>query len=208
MTTGINGTSKVVSPSKLAHVVLRTNKFEEQREFYKVFLGGYEVHGNDFITFITYDEEHHRIALLKTPGTKDKDFESCGLDHIAFTFETIKDLCMAYRQRKELGIEPGWCVNHGPTTSMYYRDVDGNTIETQIDNFDDPEEATRYMSRPEFAENAMGTDFDPEELCAAVLDRGEDEAKFKMPMPSGPRGPGDIKEVMGRVRAKVPLIKV
>ncbi|KAF9260578.1 Glyoxalase/Bleomycin resistance protein/Dihydroxybiphenyl dioxygenase [Marasmius fiardii PR-910] len=201
-------TNKVIPPSKLAHVVLRTNKFKEQREFYKTFLGGYEVHGTDFLTFITYDDEHHRIALFNDPSTRNKDYKTCGLEHIAFTFDSLKDLCTAYRQRKALGIEPGWCVNHGPTTSMYYRDMDGNMLETQADNFDDPEEATKYMLTPEFAENAAGTDFDPEELCEAVIDRGEDELKYKRPMPSGPRDHRDIEVIMERIKAKVPSVKV
>lgn len=41
---------------------------------------------------------------------RDKDMESAGLAHIAFTFDSLKDLCTAYKQRKALGIEPGWCV--------------------------------------------------------------------------------------------------
>lgn len=101
---------KVKSPSKLAHVVLQTNKFEQMREFYIKFLGGRLVHGNEYLCFITYDDEHHRIALVGNPNYKEKDMESCGLSHIAFTFDNLKDLCEAYKQRKALGITPGWCV--------------------------------------------------------------------------------------------------
>ena len=64
---------------------------------------------------------------------------------------------------------------------MYYRDPDGNQIETQVDNFDDPEEATRWMSSPEFLENSLGADFDPEELCRRV-ERGEDEGESAIEM--------------------------
>ena len=88
--------------------------------------------------------------------------------------------------------------NHGPTTSMYYQDPDGNQLEVQVDNFDSAEEATAMMAGPLFAENAIGTDFDPEELCAAV-DRGEDEAKLKIRKEVGPRGP----EVAPLVLAKI-----
>jgi catechol-2,3-dioxygenase len=49
---------KVVSPVMLAHVVLRTAKFREMEDFYVQFLGGKVTHGNDFLSFITYDEEH------------------------------------------------------------------------------------------------------------------------------------------------------
>ena len=53
------------------------------------------------------------------------------------------------------GIEPYWCLNHGPTTSMYYKDPDGNKVELQIDNFD-TDETNRWMGSGEFAQNPIG----------------------------------------------------
>lgn len=68
------------------------------------------MHANEYLAFITYDDEHHRVALVSVPGTTDKDHNSSGLLHMAFTFDSVKDLCTAYKQRKALGITPGWCV--------------------------------------------------------------------------------------------------
>lgn len=45
------------------------------------------------------------------------------------------------------------CVNHGPTTSIYYRDPDGNDIETQVDNFDTTAEADEFFASEAFAIN-------------------------------------------------------
>ena len=83
---------------------------------------------------------------------------------------------------------------------MYYRDPDGNQLETQVDNYDDPEEATAMMAGPEFAENALGVDYDPEELCAAV-DRGEDDTKLKLRKHDGPRGAEDVPVIMAKIHA-------
>lgn len=50
--------AKVVSPVKLAHVVLRTNNFAKMVQFYEDFLGGkasVEVPGQ--ISFLTYDDK-------------------------------------------------------------------------------------------------------------------------------------------------------
>jgi catechol-2,3-dioxygenase len=105
-----NTPPKVISPSKLAHVVLRTNNFHSMVKFYKTFLGGYAVFENEHIAFITYDDEHHRIAIIHQPHLKSNDGSTTGLEHIAFTFDSLKDLCTAYKQRKEHGIIPGWCV--------------------------------------------------------------------------------------------------
>ena len=79
------------------------------KRFYVQFLGGRIVKESGPLAFITYDDEHHRIALINMP-LKNKDAGTAGLAHFAFTFDSLPDLCKAYKQRKALGIEPGWCV--------------------------------------------------------------------------------------------------
>lgn len=81
---------------------------------------------------------------------------------------------------------------------MYYQDPDGNQIETQVDNFENPDDATAMMESEAFAENALGEDFDPEDLCAAV-ERGEDEQKLKTRGNVGPRGAEEIPRLMAKV---------
>ena len=81
---------------------------------------------------------------------------------------------------------------------MYYRDPDGNQLETQVDNFDEPEDATAMMAGPYFNENPLGADFDPEDLCAAV-ERGDDESKLKVRKEVGPRGPDAIPDIMAKM---------
>ena len=179
--------SQVLSPAAFVHVVLRTNNLRPMVDFYKLFLGSHAAYENESVSFLTYDEEHHRIAIVAIPGTSPKVATSCGLEHIAFSFRSLQDLFLAYRQRKERGVTPFWCVNHGPAISMYYKDPDGNSIETQVDNFDSAEQATEFMMSKEFGENPIGTDFDPEELMRR-LDSGEDEAPIRKRVESGPRG--------------------
>ncbi|KAI0004061.1 Glyoxalase/Bleomycin resistance protein/Dihydroxybiphenyl dioxygenase [Xylariaceae sp. FL0662B] len=178
---------KVLSPARLAHFVLRTPRFKAMNAFYKAFLGAHASHESETLAFLTYDEEHHRIALLRVSDCGDKVRNSAGLEHVAFAFDTLGDLCTAYAQRRARGILPIWCVNHGPTTSMYYQDPDGNTLETQVDNFDTSAQANAYMASAAFAENPMGVDFDPEDLIAR-LESGEPEADIKKRPDIGPRG--------------------
>ncbi|KAK6366832.1 hypothetical protein LTS17_010383 [Exophiala oligosperma] len=155
-------------------------------EFWKTFLGAHATYENERLAFITYDEEHHRVAILNKPDTGPKIDSSAGLEHLAFGFKSLEDLARSYRQRKAHGIKPVWCVNHGPTTSLYYRDPDGNKVEVQVDNFDTVEEATAFFHTREFAENPIGVDFDPEELIRR-LQSGED-SKAIMKRPNiGPR---------------------
>lgn len=178
---------KVIAPTKLAHVVLRTNQFERMVQFYVDFLGAEVIYKNDVLAFLTYDDEHHRIAIGCMPNTTAKQRTTCGLEHIAFAFNSLSELLLAYRQRKQKGIEPVWPINHGPTTSIYYKDPDGNMLETQTDNFDTPEEATEFMKSKAFCENPIGAEFDPE-VYITQLKKGTSEKELQKRVEVGPRG--------------------
>ena len=183
--------NQVISPSKLAHVVLRTNNFRKMVDYYKTFLGAHVIYENEMLAFIAYDEEHHRIAILAVPDTGPKQKLTCGLEHIAFSFDSLTDLLLGYRQRKAKGILPLWPVNHGPTNSIYYRDPDGHMIETQVDNFNDPDAATEFMKSKSFADNPIGVDFDPEEYIR-LLSEGKPEVELMTRMEIGARGLPDF----------------
>ena len=74
-------TAKTVAPVKLAHVVLRTNQLEKMGEFYTTFLGGtFSLKVPNMMSFITYDDEHHRIGLIGMPDLKEKDRTTNGLE--------------------------------------------------------------------------------------------------------------------------------
>ena len=183
---------RVTRPTYLAHVVLRTakSKYPEMVKYYETFLGADISYENDFMTLMTYDEEHHRLALLTFPDTGPKVKGSSGLEHFAFGFSSIHDLLKAYNERKAHGIMPFWCVNHGPTTSIYYKDPDGNQIETQVENMD-VEGIKAFMESGRYETNAIGTDFDPEDYMKRLA-AGEDEEKLKERVEIGPRGPPDF----------------
>ncbi|KAI1365995.1 Glyoxalase/Bleomycin resistance protein/Dihydroxybiphenyl dioxygenase [Xylaria arbuscula] len=191
--TAQSNTTKVLSPKYLAHVVLKTGDLPTMSKFYQAFLGARVNFEDENLCFLAYDEEHHRVALIGIPNLPAVKAvpAAAGLDHIAFAYGSLADLLTAYTQRKALGITPAWCTNHGPTTSMYYHDPDGNRIETQVDNFETVEEANAFMAGPEFRENPIGVDFDPEEVLG-MLGRGVPEGEIKMRGSVGPRGVGDI----------------
>jgi catechol-2,3-dioxygenase len=89
------------------------------------------------------------------------------MHHTAFTFDSLDDLLERYRELSEAGVQPAVPIQHGITTSLYYRDPDGNFVEMQIDRFADPDDATAYMRGPEYAADSVGPAFDPDELLAA-----------------------------------------
>jgi len=160
------GTRGAVPPATLAHLVRRTARFPEMLRWYQSVLGAHVVHADDVLAFLTYDEEHHRIAIAAIPGLPDQPEFAAGTDHVAFGHADLGDLLYTYARLKREGIEPYWCINHGPTTSMYFKDPDGNKVELQVENFPTPEEASAWMRRGDFAANPIGVIFDPEALLA------------------------------------------
>jgi len=182
----------VVKPCKLAHVVRRTARLDELVRWYCTVLGAEVVHADGMLAFLTYDDEHHRIAIATLPGLEEQSATAVGTDHIAFTYEDLGDLLHTYRRLKAAGIVPFWCINHGPTTSMYYKDPDGSRVELQVDNMPSVEAIDAWMRSGEFAANPIGVVFDPEALLARY-EAGEPLATLiaRPPLPEG-AGPLDM----------------
>ena len=176
-----------VVPTKLAHIVLRTSDKRSLLDWYVAVLGGAIAFENDFIGFMTYDDEHHRVAVIQMPDLKKPDGQVPGLHHVAFTYAGLADLLATYERLAARGITPRYCVNHGPTMSMYYEDPDANRVELQIDNFATMEEANAWMKTRDFEENPIGVDFDPADLLARFRG-GAPEAELKKRPNIGPRG--------------------
>jgi len=176
----------IVSPIKLAHVVLRTSRMPELMAWYKVVLNAKVSHESENIAFLAYDDEHHRIAFVSIPNLGPQPSGIVGVHHFAFTYASLKDLLGNYVRLRDLGIEPTWPINHGPTTSIYYTDPDGNQVELQVDNYDTVEESGEFMATDAFSINPIGVDFDPDEILRR-LEAGEDETALKRRPSSGPR---------------------
>jgi catechol-2,3-dioxygenase len=170
-----------VSPRKLAHAVFRTrDQYAQMIEWYCLVLNAHKVFESERITFLSYDVEHHRIAIASFPDLAARGSRPVGLDHLAFTYDTIGDLMSTYERLKAHAIKPFCAVNHGPTTSLYYHDPDGNRIELQIDNFEDMADATQEMASS-FTINPVGVLFDPDELVKHIAS-GADARALKARM--------------------------
>jgi catechol-2,3-dioxygenase len=162
-----------IRPRKFVHVVYRTRRFEQMLQWYQTVFGAKVQHQNPALAFLTYDDEHHRFAFANLdvlkPGGSEKDRRGLvGVDHLAYTYGSLKDLLENYAQLKAKGIKPYWCVHHGITVSMYYADPDGNQMEFQVDCFESSEEANAFMEGPHFAANPIGVEYDPDEWLNKV----------------------------------------
>jgi catechol-2,3-dioxygenase len=177
-------------PSKFAHVVYRTRRFDEMVDWYtKVFEANVQ-YKDPVLAFLTYDDEHHRVALinlsaLKPTSEPEGPRADVGVDHVAYTYANVGDLLETYTRLKQYGIRPYWLVHHGPTLSFYYKDPDGNRLEFQVDCFRTADEANAYMQGPAFAENPIGVPIDPELLVKQYRNGMPEEILLRRPA-----GPG------------------
>ena len=158
---------------RLAHIVYRTRKFEQMLSWYEAVFHARIRHRNPVIAFLTYEDEHHRLAfvdlsVVQPDGADSEQRNLVGIDHTAYTCRSLEELFDNYVRLKAVDILPYWCIHHGLTISMYYSDPDGNQLEFQVDCFESAEESNAYIRGPEFSANPVGVEFDPEDWLSQV----------------------------------------
>ena len=179
----------MVAPVKIAHYVLRTRQFEEMISWYEKVFEAKVQHQDPVIAFLTFDDEHHRIAFVNLsvlePEIEEPDTShASGVDHVAFTYADLPTLMHTYQRLSDLNIKPYWPIHHGITISFYYKDPDGNRIELQAEVFATMAEGSAYMQSEAFASNSIGVNFDADEF-AANFEAGTPIDQL-LAMPDGP----------------------
>lgn len=157
----------MVAPTKLAHLVFRTNQLQRMIDWYATVLEATPTYQDKGIAFLTYDDEHHRVAFVALEPYAEKSKEKqVGFYHVAFTYKNLGELLQTYERLKALGIEPWRPILHGPTVSFYFKDPDDNDVELQVDAIPDLEAAKAWMQGPAFARDPIGVLFNPEDMIA------------------------------------------
>ncbi len=162
-----------VTPKRLAHVVYRTRRFDEMLKWYEKVFDAKVQYQNPALAVLTFDDEHHRFAFadLNTirPDEDDKDDRGIvGVDHVAWEYDSMRDVLENYAKLKEEGIEPYWAVNHGMSASLYYADPDGNQMEFTVDCFANKAECADYFHGEQIGDNPVGVEYDPDEWLAKL----------------------------------------
>ena len=89
-----------------------------------------------------------------------------GLHHMQLMAASLDALCTQYERLRAIGLHPHRSADHGPMTSFYYRDPDGNNVELTAQNFPTLAAMVEFMASDEFKANPSGTEIDPEEFVA------------------------------------------
>jgi catechol-2,3-dioxygenase len=153
----------------ISHYGIRARRFREMIQWYmKVFRAKVQ-HENEFLVFLTFDEEHHRLVIFQDPETVVKPPTAAGVDHVGYGVSGFGDLVEVYERLKAESIMPFAQLNHRFTTSLYYHDPDGNEVELSVDNFPTKEECSTFVTSEDMSEIGrppFGYHFDPEELVS------------------------------------------
>jgi catechol-2,3-dioxygenase len=153
---------------QLAHFGLRTRDLPAAVEWYGRALGARVQFRNDLAVFMSFDDEHHRLVLWDDGETGEKPENARGVDHIGFGCGGPSELASEYERLKNEGITPAMSVNHHFTSSLYYRDPDGNEVEITCDNMPTKAECSAFMATSAMADAMQppffGSEFDPEDL--------------------------------------------
>ncbi|OLR94426.1 VOC family protein [Actinokineospora bangkokensis] len=175
------------APDFLAHWVVKTARRDEMIAWYREVFGARVVHRDRQVTFLSWDHEHHRLALIAVPRVLRYLFplarlrrKVLGIDHLAVQFASLERLLTTHERLAGAGIHPVWAINHGPTTSLYYEDPDGIRLEFQVDNFPTVEATAAHFAGEQFAANPIGVEFDPAYLLDR-LRRGDDPTELLRP---------------------------
>ena len=161
--------TEMPSPSHIGHTHVNTDvNYQAMVDFYvKLFNGEVvQVNPQNPMTFITYDDFDHRIVIMYKEGWGTKLENSVGYSHLAFCYQSLGEVIFVYKRMKEWGYNPHWVVNHGNSTSFYYKDPDGNEVETLVDNYP-PLQTKAYKANYQFSEGfglMRDGNFDPDKM--------------------------------------------
>jgi catechol 2,3-dioxygenase-like lactoylglutathione lyase family enzyme len=122
------------------------------------------------------------IGIFQEPGITDQVIKSSpGLHHMQLMCATLPELCKKYEALRHAGLKPHRSANHGPMTSFYYRDPDGNNVEITAQNFPTLAAMTQFMASDEFKANPSGQEIDPEAFVKRYNSGESLEALTKLP---------------------------
>jgi catechol-2,3-dioxygenase len=185
---GDNNADMSVKPAYISHYGIRAKRYKEMVEWYKTVFGARVQHENDFLVFMTFDEEHHRMVIFQDPATVERPPTAAGVDHIGYGISSFGDLVKNYERLKAAGIKPFAQRNHKFTTSLYYHDPDGNEVELSVDNFPTKQQCESFVRSSEMDEIGMppfGYDFDPDDLVALYRNGATEERMAMIGTPGG-----------------------
>ena len=161
--------TKALPPMLIGEVVLKTARFESMNRWWQTVLGITPYLTSERFAFRRLPSEYpytQILLILNQPDLGGLESSGPGLDHVQFRHASLGALLDRYETLRDLGIKPYRSMNHGPSTSFYYRDPDGNGVELSAVNFPTEAEYSRFVTSDAFKKNIAGAAIDADEFVS------------------------------------------
>ena len=184
-----NTSIQAASKLKISETILKTSRMDEMKAWYRVVLGispfferspdpgtkpldlGGQTRASDLkMCFFRLSTDYpyvQTIGIFEEPGTASEPTRNApGLHHMQLMCGSVQELVEKYEELGEQGMRPHRSANHGPMTSFYYRDPDGNNVEITSQNHPTLAAMVEFMSTDGFKKNPSGAEIDPADFVA------------------------------------------
>ena len=106
------------------------------------------------------------LGIFQLPELADAPSTTPGMHHLQLRHASLGELFDRYDRLKAAGIVPHRTANHGPGTSFYYHDPDGNMVELSAANFATEAEYLDYLASDTYRSNPSGPEIDADAYVA------------------------------------------
>jgi len=161
--------AETLTPMRIGEVVLKTARFEAMNRWWQTVLGISPFLESERFAFrrLSGDYPYTQILVIfNQPELEGRESSGPGLDHVQFRYASLGPLLDRYEVLRDLGIKPERTMNHGPSTSFYYRDPDGNRVELSAMNFDTEAEFVSFVASEAFRKNIAGMAINADEFVS------------------------------------------
>ena len=178
----VKTTSGKFTPPQFSEVILKTANFAAMKDWYetvtdvKAFFVRDDAKAPNWtgaysIAFIRIFADHpytQVLGLFEVPEISSGNPRAPGLNHMQFREASLENLFLRYEMLRSKGVLPFKSYNHGPGSSFYYRDPDGNEVELSATNFANQEDYLAFMRSEAFRGNVEGHAVDAQRYIAEV----------------------------------------
>jgi catechol 2,3-dioxygenase-like lactoylglutathione lyase family enzyme len=171
------------TPPQFCEVILKTSRFTDMKAWYETltevkaffvrndaskptWAGAYNI---AFIRIFSDHPHTQVLGLFDIPavaGRANNQEGEPGMHHMQLRHVSLDHLFSHYEELRAGGITPIRSFNHGPGTSFYYHDPDGNTVEPSAVNFENESDYLAYFRSESYAKNISGIEIDPARYVA------------------------------------------
>jgi len=178
-------TDAAAAVPRISEIVLKTSRYDQVRRWYETVLGvtarfertdpsGPTWAGAMRLCFIPLHMDFpytQTLAIFEIPavrGVARATEGEPGLHHMQLRHQSLTHMVERYEHLKAKSIIPVRSFNHGPATSFYYCDPDGNSVEVSAANFVEQSDYVAYFQSDAFKKNVSGIEIDPQEFAGRL----------------------------------------